>query len=429
MITEDFLAYLWQYQYFDKSNLQTTKGEKLQIIQTGQRNTDAGADFLNVLLQIGDTQWAGSVELHVTSSEWKAHQHEQNPAYNNVILHVVWQHDHYDAQRQDGTVIPTLALQPITNNDLLTAYQQLYENKPTSIPCAESFRSVERIKKRQMLDRALSIRLERKAQDVLKMHQKNQVDWQETAYQLLAKNMGFSLNAEPFLQLAQALPFKILLKNRYNLLQIEALLLGQAGWLVDAQDEYIIQLQKEYLFLQQQYRLPTPLPLHHWKLLRLRPANFPTMRIAQLAAFVMQFPNPFAAFTNVLTEKNYLKSLQVSASDYWKTHYLPNKSVEKIHSTQLGKSSVENIIINTAAPLLAAYALYTDQSIYMEQAMELLEKVNGEKNSITTIWENLGLPMKTAWDTQAGIEQYKSFCTQKACLQCSVGHAILQLRN
>lgn len=426
MITENFLAYLWQYQYFDKNELQTTQGETLQILQVGWRNTNAGADFVDVLLQIGNTQWAGSIELHVKSSDWKTHQHEKNPDYNNVVLHVVWQHDHYDAQRQDGTVIPTLVLQHRANSNLLTAYQQLYEKEHSPIACAESFKSVESLKKRQMLDRALSARLERKAHEILKMHQQNQADWQETAYQLLAKNMGFSLNAAPFLQLAQSLPFKILLKNRYSLLQIEALLLGQAGWLSDAQDEYISQLQKEYLFLRQQYRLPEPLPLHSWKLLRLRPANFPTIRIAQMAAFVLQFPNPFAAFTNAITEKNYLKSLQVSASAYWQTHYLPNKSVEKPHSTQLGKSSVENIIINTAAPLLAAYSIYSDQSIYMEQAMELLEKVSGEKNSIITIWENMGLQMKTAWDTQAGIEQYKSFCMQKACLQCSIGHAILQ---
>ncbi|AYQ35193.1 DUF2851 family protein [Runella sp. SP2] len=422
-MSEDFLYFLWQFQYFDAAHLTTTAGESLQVLAIGQRNANAGPDFINGRVIVENIEWAGSIEMHLRSSDWHRHAHTTDRAYESVVLHVVWEND-ADICRHDGTVVPTLALKDITSPKLLHKYHLLIESKET-IPCENQLDVVSSLQKRMMLDRAATQRLERKAQGVLELLTQNHQDWEETTYQLLAQNFGFKVNAEPMLRLAQGLPLKILHKHRDNLFQLEALLFGQSGLLTPA-DEYALSLQKEYTFLAAKYSLKsTQLQAHEWKFLRLRPANFPTVRLAQLAAFIQQQPSLFSLFIHGENVKKLEAVLRVKQSDYWQTHYHFQKTMAAKVAT-LGKASVENIVVNTVVPLLAAYAEAKDNLDFMSKATELLEQLPAETNHLTDRWHQMGVESKTAFDSQAIIELYTHFCVKKGCLQCAIGTSLLK---
>ena len=430
---EDFLHFLWLFQYFDKTNLLTTHGETLDILRVGTPNDSSGADFSLSKLHIGGVEWAGDVEIHLKSSDWNAHQHQHDQAYNNVILHVVWQND-TPVLRADGTPMPTLELKERTNLKWLHQYQILLNNKEV-IPCANQFTEVSTIQKLSMLDRALIKRLENKAFLLRALLVKNQQDWEETTYQVLAKNFGFKVNSEPFLRLSQGLPLKVLLKHQDDVRQLEALLLGQAGLLWGkpqarqenglADEVYIQHLQKEHRFLSHKYRLEdAQLSYDQWKFMRLRPANFPTVRLTQFAALIHQHQSLFSLFFNH-DYKSLTKKLRINQSDYWQTHYTVGKATDK-KVPGLGKSSIENIIINTVVPLLVLYAKEKAQEEYLERATGFLENIKAEDNRILRIWEGLGLKVKNAFDSQALIELYNNYCVPKKCLNCSIGISLIK---
>lgn len=422
-MNEVFLHYLWQFQQFDKSNLQTSEAERIVVLKTGMLNTDAGPDFSHARLQINEIEWAGNVEIHIKSSDWQLHKHQHNEAYNNVILHVVWENDQPIA-RQDGSLIPTLELKSITDILLLNKYQYLIDNQAI-IPCKEQFSEVSDLSKFAILDKVLAKRLQQKAQIVEQIFEQNKGDWEETAYQLLARNFGFKLNSETFLRLAQNLPLKVLQKHRNNLTQIEAMLFGQAG-LIDTVDEYSEKLNHEYFFFAAKFSLKsTQLASHEWKFLRTRPANFPTIRIAQLAKLITQQQSFFSLFTQTNSIEDLRNSLKIEQSVYWQEHYNLGKiSGKKL--VGLGKDSINNILINTVIPLLACYSEKTDNQELMTRCVSFLEVLPAEENHITEMWEGLGLKIKSAFDSQASIELYNNFCTQKRCLQCNVGIEILR---
>lgn len=283
-MTEAFLYFLWQFHYFDHADLQTTQGELIQVLHPGFRNPNAGPDFLNARLLINDVEWVGTVEAHIKASDWLAHRHQHDRAYDNVILHIVWTDDrpqtaeatHRWPTRSDGSPLPTLELHNRTGSDLLNRYQSLIES-PESIPCAGQFRAVQPLRVSSMLDKAMLQRLERKAADVKAIYEATQ-DWEETAYRLLAINFGFKVNAEPMARLSRVVPQKALLKHRDSVRQLEAMLFGASGLLDAAEetDEYIEDLRREYRFLAAKYNLTEQqLPAHVWKWSRMRPANFP----------------------------------------------------------------------------------------------------------------------------------------------------------
>ena len=425
-MNEDILSFLWQFQYFERQNLQTETGENLQILAVGQRNANAGPDFMNARVLIDGLEWVGNVEIHVKTSDWPRHAHSHDRAYDSVILHVVWENDLL-VNRPDGTSLPTIALKSRVQSQFLTKYYALIQSNAV-IPCAAQFAGVADLHKISMLDRALTQRLERKAVFATELWTRNREDWEETAYQLLAHNFGFKINAEPFLRLAQGLPFKILQKHRDNLTQLEALLLGQAGWLEnsDVTDEYTETLRREYAFLATKYNLkPQQMQAHEWKMLRLRPANFPAVRLAQLAALVQAQPSLFSLFINVESAANLIKTLQVKQSDYWQKHYLVGKEATGKVAT-LGRSSAENILINTVVTLLVAYSQAKDNRDWLEKALRLLENLPAEQNHITDVWKDLGLSIRFSFDSQAAIELYNQFCTPKKCLHCHVGVALVR---
>jgi hypothetical protein len=424
-MTEDFLHFIWQFQYFDKHNLQTTDGKPLEILSPGRLNTHAGPDFSAARLQSEALTWAGNVEIHLCSSDWERHQHRQNAAYESVILHVVWKHDKA-IFRKDGTLLPVLELEGRTNVKLLDQYKTLTGSR-LEIPCQAQFPSVKLLYKIQAFDRALLQRLETKAGLVSELLAANGQDWEETAFQVLCRNFGFKVNSEPFLKLAQRLPLKILQKHADNRPQTEALLFGQAGLLnEDSQDEYGQLLQREYSFLSQKYTLADKqLDAVEWKFHRLRPANFPSLRLAQLAGFLHKNPHIFSTLSDWETPKDLFAKFEIETSDYWKRHYILGKKTIK-STPGFGKSSMENVVINTVAPLLVAWSQQKGKPDWVEKAVNLLESLPAEDNHITRLWESLGQPVKTASDTQAVTEQYNHFCQPRRCLSCRVGIAILQ---
>lgn len=422
-MTESFIHYLWQFQQFDKTLLQTTNREPIRVLKTGILNTDAGPDFSQARLLIGEIEWVGNIEIHIKASDWNNHNHQTDAGYNNVILHVVWEYDK-SIVREDGSEVPTLALKPITDPALLEKYQLLISNKNV-IPCAAQFKEVSDLSKIAILDKVLARRLIQKSKIVDELLEENQGDWEETAYQLLARNFGFKINSEAFLRLAKNLPLKILQKHRDNITQIESILFGQSGLLTEV-DDYSKKLKQEYDFFAAKFSLKDRrLQAHEWKLLRTRPANFPTVRIAQLARLITLQKSFFSLFTQTESIEDLRKTLQIQQSEYWQEHYhFYRKAARK--SNGLGKDSIDNLLINTVIPLLACYSQKMDNQVYMDRAIGFLESFPAESNYIIDIWKNLGLDIKTAFDAQASIELYNNFCNQKKCLLCNVGIEILR---
>jgi len=422
-MNESFIHYLWQFQYFERDALSTADGEQLRVLKTGTPNTNAGPDFFNAKVNIDGIELIGNVEIHIKSSDWFAHHHEKDAAYNNVILHVVWEND--IPVKQNGTSIPTLELKSKVDQSLLQQYKKLI-NSPTSIACEKSFPEVDDLVKLTMLDKALMQRLEKKANQVNELLKFNHNDWDETTYQLFARNFGFKVNADPFSQLSKALPYKVVQKQS-SVLQVEALLFGQAGMLeTKTKDEYISLLFREYHLLAQKYALyEQRLSASQWRFLRLRPANFPTLRIAQFAAMLFHTKNIFSQLISVGSYVGMQKIIEQNQSGYWQTHYRFGRKA-KGRVAAFGEASVENVVINTVAPLLVAYGKYKDEQAFVDLAVELLQQLPAEQNKITKEWNDLGLKIKNAFDSQGSIELRNEFCEKRQCLNCNIGVALLK---
>ncbi|CAN5410783.1 DUF2851 family protein [soil metagenome] len=425
---ESFLHFIWQFQYFSKKDLTTSDGESINIVSPGVLNKDAGPDFSDTKILIGNVRWFGHTEIHIHSSDWAKHFHDEDPAYENVILHVVWKDDS-QVKRKDGTLIPTLELKERIEHSLIINWQKLLRSDNT-IPCAQQIHQVKDLVKLSMMDKALFERLQRKANLILKKLEANQNDWEETTYQLLAGNFGFKINSDFFLELSKALPLKIVLKHQDNIFQIEALIFGQAGFLSEGpdgieEDNYFLSLQKEYLFLKHKYKLESFILQQHWKFLRLRPANFPTIRLAQLSMLLHKTGAIFSFIKEMEDPKQIIPKLSVLQSSYWCKHYnFNNISNGKIPG--IGKSSVENIIINTVVPVLAAYGMYRQEQMYIDRSIGLLQEVASEENKIINFWKSAGIKASTAFDSQALIELYNNYCQQKKCLSCNIGTTLVK---
>ncbi len=422
---EYFLQFVWQHQYFLHQNLQTSDGEKIEIIHRGYKNTDEGPDFLNARIKIGEIEWAGSVEIHLNSKAWLQHNHQNHPAYNNVILHVVFENSSIEnIKRNDGSVIPIVELKGLISDELIQKGNLLFENI-APIPCSPFLSEMDQLTIGSTLDRALTHRLERKSIAVLQMLEANQNDWEETTYQLIAQHFGMKVNNDAFARLASITPLKLLLKHSDNLFSIEALLFGQAGYLeMNQEDDYHQRLKKEYQFLKHKYSLAQQVQIQEWKHLRLRPYNFPPLRIAELAALY----HKNGLLHSQLIELNDAKSIKdlfkTSISEYWQHHYGFEKK-SKSHLNGIGDLALNNLLINVTAVLLAAYGTYVNNNSYLEKSFEILQNLGAENNKITRAWEELGIKTQNSFDSQALIEKFNTFCTNKACLDCQIGNKIL----
>ncbi|MBD1394448.1 DUF2851 family protein [Mucilaginibacter glaciei] len=425
LFTEDFLHYVWKFRLFDRLNLQTTEGEELEVYSAGLHNTHAGPDFQNARIRIGETTWAGNAELHLSSSDWQRHGHTTDNAYDNVILHVVYRDDE-PLIRKDGKRVPTLELKDRINPDLYNRYHNLVFGTQTIIPCEASIAKVDGLTMENWLTRILVERLEKRSETVIAALNQNRGDWEETFYQFLAANFGFKTNALPFELMAKSLPQSILGKHKNSPMQIEALIFGQAGFLnEDFADEYPQKLKNEYEFLQKKFSL-TPIENHLWKFLRMRPQNFPTIRLAQFAALVVQSNHLFSKILETKEVKqlrDLFSNLQVNP--YWETHYRFDKE-SKPAGKHLGASSVDTILLNTVALFLFSYGRHLQQQYFISRALKLLENIPGEQNNITADFANLGLKINTAFESQALLELKNNYCDHKKCLQCGVGIKILK---
>lgn len=424
-MTEAFLHYIWQFQYFDKTSLRTTTGEALSVYSAGFRNSHSGPDFFQGRVLVDEMEWIGSIEIHIFSSGWTHHRHNNDPAYDNVVLHVVWKND-ARVLRNDGTEMPTLELRLRINEALLAQYGKLMYN-PDVIPCAGMLSNVRRIVKLDMLERAATERLEMKSLGVLKLLARNNNDWEETVYQMLMKNFGFMVNGDPFLQLAQALPYRTLLKHADKQEQIEALLFGQAGFLGEdvPGDVYYLLLRREYKILASKYKLSTRrIRKAQWRFLRLRPANFPTLRIAQFAALLYARRHFFSILTQTPTANALRRFFRVDQSSYWKTHYHFFKA-QRSSVSQLGEASIDNLIINSVVPLLVAVGKSRCDDMYVERAIAILQAMTAESNMITRQWKELGITVESAFESQAVVQMQKGYCVRRRCLDCKIGASIV----
>ncbi len=420
---EEFLHYLWRMKKFALNDLQTTKGEPVTLYDTGAYNTDGGPDFTDARLQIGDTKWAGNVEIHLFSHDWQLHQHQHDKAYDSVVLHVVYE-ENAPAFRSTGEPIPCLELKGRFDEQLAKKYLQLIENED-NIPCSPHFSAVSELTKTAWIERLMIERLERKSADIAAQLDHKNGDWEEIFYRSLAANFGARINAEPFRRVARTLPQKILAKHGDNLTQLEALLFGQAGFLTEKlSDNYPKELQKEYSFLQKKYQL-NPIAKHNWQFLRLRPANFPTIRIAQFAALTHRSNRLFSHVLDAAGIKDIEALFDVEMSEYWQSHYVFDKDSKHIKKS-LGKKTIHLIIINTIVPFLFLYGKIRDDESATKKAMTFMEALPPENNKIIRDWQTLGITPESAYHTQALIQLKNEYCSPKKCLQCAIGHAILK---
>ncbi len=422
-MTEEFLHHVWKFRLFDQLNLKTTEGEPVEIVKVGDHNFDAGPDFFNSKIKVGNTLWAGNVEIHINASDWKKHFHQNDKAYDNVILHIVYNADE-TVYRASGEAISTIGLKEHIDEKL---YQNYLNFKSSSdwIPCEKQIASVPELIVNSTIDRLLLERLERKSTSIKENLKLNNNNWEETFYQQLARNFGFKTNSEPFELLAKSLPSVTLAKHKSSLLQIEAMLFGQAGMLNEhLEDKYLQSLQNEYVFLQQKFKLVS-IDSHLWKFLRFRPVNFPTIRIAQFANLIYNSTHLFSKIIETENCEDLKKLMNVDVSEYWKTHYTFDK-LSKLKNKHLGEEAVNNIIINTIVPFLFVYGKQKADEKYVDRALLFLEQTNGESNSIIEKWNLLKLPVNNAYSTQALLQLKNEYCNYKKCLSCSIGNYLVK---
>jgi len=422
---EEFLQFIWEHGLFNRTNLKTVDGKLLEIISTGRPNTDSGPDFFNARIRIEDTIWAGNIEIHQKSSHWYQHKHDIDGAYDNVVLHVV---ELYDKPVQvKNHELPTLEISYPPS--ILENFEQLLKSERW-IACEDRLAEVDPFVLRFWFSSLMIERLQSKTNDILAILEQNKNNWNETFYQLLARNFGMKTNAVPFELLAKSLPLNILSKHKNDLFQIEALLFGQSGLLNETLlgDDYFLSLRKEYSYLYKKYGL-SGIESHLWKFMRLRPINFPTIRIAQLAKLIHHSSALFSRILETEDPEELRKLFDVSASEYWDTHYRFNKTSDENRKKTLGETAFNNLLINTIAPLLFVYGDQHLNQAMKDRALLLLEKTAPESNQIIRKWSELGIDSRSAFETQALIQLKNSYCEIKKCLHCQLGAKIITSVN
>jgi hypothetical protein len=425
-MSEDFVQYLWRLQHFDRKGLVTTEGLELLVLHQGYYNgADSGPDFLHAKVKIGAIIWAGHVEVHTLSSDWRRHKHSQDAAYANVVLHVVWQDDE-PLHNAEGQRIPTLELSRYADRGLEESYQSLMRNTHP-ILCNGYAESVPEILKLAMYDTALSSRMEEKVVAIQKIYTETGEDWTQTAQIWLFRHYGFRLNAEPMQRLGEVIPWKVLAWHRNELVQLEALLFGMAGLLPSSSaDPYVRDLQQEFRFLADKFHLHEKvLRPGQWRMLRMRPANFPALRLAQLAAFLKEYSQLDSLLEAFPEIKKLNTCLGAPVSSYWQSHYHFAKKADHTPKS-MGDKSRKIILTNVIVPLYFAFGRLRGDERFLDQALDYLRRLPAETNRITAEWERLGFPNRDAYDAQALLGLQGQFCNHRRCLHCKIGHHVLK---
>ncbi|MEM7549982.1 MAG: DUF2851 family protein [Bacteroidota bacterium] len=416
-MSEEFLHYIWQFQLFNKKELLTQNGDPINIISVGTLNRNSGPDFLNAEIILDGLKWHGHVEIHINEKDWYNHKHHEDGAYKNVILHVIWN------SQEIETGIATLELQDHVSLSLLNRYEN-FISPSNEILCSSQIGSIDPIVIAGMQGKTLAQRLERKSNDIINLLKERKGDWEQTTFEILGRSFGFKINSDAFSTLCERIPYKIVRKIGQNIFQLEALFFGMSGLLeiTEKEDAYKEKLRSEFLYLQKKYDLKVAIGAVEWKFLRLRPHNFPTVRLAQFSALLSFNDNLFSSLLNYNSSSNLL---EIQASDYWHSHFKFGKKSESA-SGKLGIESQRNLKINTLAPLIFSYGLYYDNESYKEEAVMLLESITSEHNVIIKKWKKLGVKPKSASESQSLIELYNEFCLRKKCLSCTIGSGIIR---
>jgi len=419
---EELLHFIWNYKLLKTSELKSVNGAAIKIYHPGELNKDSGPDFFNAKIEVDDITLVGNVEIHVNSSDWLKHGHESDKAYDNLILHVVYKCDKVKPQNQQHNV-ETVELQNYIDEKVLKKYNSLLSS-PSSLPCSKQIKNVEALKIQSWLQRMLAERLESKTEYVKHIFKASQNDFSQTLYLMLARNFGFKVNAEPFELLAKHVPLQIALKHSSNLFQLEALYYGCAGFLNKSyKNKYLQQLQNEFEFLKSKYKL-IELDSSLWKFLRLRPANFPSVRLWQFAMLIHKCPELFRNPEQFNSTETLNKTISHQHAGYWSNHYkLGGPEVRMIKG--IGKNSVENLMVNTMAPFLFFYGKQTANDRLVEAAFECYEELPFEDNVKTRHFTRAGLKFKTAAESQGIIQLFDNYCKNTRCLDCGIASNLL----
>ncbi|TXD48719.1 DUF2851 family protein [Polaribacter sp. IC073] len=422
-MNEDFLQYVWKYKMFSKIDFKTTNNERLTIIKPGLHNKNAGPDFLNAHLKIENQTWIGNVEIHLKASDWYVHHHEIDVNYDAVILHVVWEND-ADIFMKNNKPIPTFVLKDLINEGVLNNYRKLFFTPTSWIPCDTAIATIDSFTLANWKERLFFERLERKSEEINGLLQQENNNFEAVLFQLLAKNFGLKINGDVFLRLAQSVPFSILQKMSFNENQFAALLFGQAGFLSgDVQDEYYQQLKIEYTYLKHKYKLNS-LPNSQFSFFRMRPNNFPTIRIAQLVSLFQKHQNLFSKLIEINNLKEFYELFSIEMNLFWKTHY-NFESLSKTAPKKLSNSFVDLLIINTIIPLQFLYQKSRGE-VDEESFLEILKEMKPEKNNIISKFSEIKIKAKSAFDSQALLELKNNYCAPKRCLECAIGVQLLK---
>jgi hypothetical protein len=423
-MNEELLQYIWMTGLFNGNELKSTQGQDVIILKRGKLNTDSGPDFSHARIKIADTEWVGHVEIHLDSDEWLKHKHHLDKAYNNTILHVVLKNNK-EVYREDGSLVPCIEIGNRIHEGIIQQYE-LLKSSQQWIPCAGFLQRIDQFTINQVLDRVLIQRLERKTEQVKQWLEKSNNDWHSVFYLAITRSFGFGTNSEAFEQLALHMPLNIIGKHKDHIDEIECLLFGAAGFLeIQLEDPYHKELCAEWEFQKVKYGLASMQP-NSFKFMRMRPGNFPTMRIAQLASLLA---GTYHLLSKVVEEEDLMKIIrffQVEASSYWKTHYHFGKT-GKLHPVGLTPSAIQNILINAVVPVLFVYGQIQNNETLTAKAVNLLHQLPSETNHVITYWSKYGIHSRTAFDSQALIELKKNNCDEKKCLSCRIGNKVMSL--
>jgi hypothetical protein len=421
-MNEEFLQYIWKSR-MEKKTVTTTGGEKVAILSAGEQNRDAGPDFINAMVRIGDTTWAGSVEIHVRSSDWGRHGHDRDLAYDNVVLHAVYEYDGPVA-RSSGDEIPAISLKDHIPKKAYKAYLDFLNNH-LWVPCANELGSAPGDVAARFLECLCLARIRRRSDQIRQLVLQSKGDWNQAFYESLAGTLGARLNREPFEMLARQTPIQVILKSRSSRHAMEALLFGQAGFLEqDFKEEYPLSLSIDYLHIKNKFSL-TGIPAHLWKFLRLRPGNFPTIRLAQLAALIYREPLLLGALVDDDSPEKWKERFRVGVSDYWKTHYHFD-ALSARSEKNLGDDTVDLILINTVIPFLYTFGMLHGNQGISDRALQHLALLPAETNSIIRTFQYFGLECSNAVQAQGALELKKFWCDERRCLECGIGSVLME---
>lgn len=424
-MTEAFLHYIWKYQMFS-GELATTDGQPVVVLRAGDLNHDSGPDFFNARIRIGGVEWAGNVEIHIHSSDWSIHRHQQDAAYNNVVLHVVYEYD-TDILMQNGRRPPVVELKSRLHPSLVSNYEAL--TAPASgnnIPCSDRVGKLPSFFVTSYLERLVVERIEDKAATVRRLLKESHGKWDTACYWLIAHYFGGKVNSLPFELVAKATDQRLLARWSDNRQRVEALLMGQAGLLSGYfKDEYPRQLQADYDVIRVGAGL-TPVDESLWKFFRIRPSAFPTIRISQFSDLVCQSNMLFSILLDTSEVHDLESVFNRPAAAYWNTHYRFDQPSDIECVKRVGRMQADLLIINAVVPLLFVYGVEQQQEKYKEQALNLLSQLQAENNSIVRRWQEAGLKPANAGESQALLQLYNNYCTSRRCLECHIGYQLLK---